>query len=211
MNTKDFLDDNYKIKAVQIIDDVNLIQTLNDEKYAPVMKFLREKPLSVKDIRKRYNAELKKPKEEVTIRQYLKVLEDSGLILKAGQRITDGKIAAETLYGRAAKYYLPVIISEDYWESEENKIVIKKVLEILQFANFKKQPDMTSFRKLLHSIYSKSEMEIAKIFDKYKNEISDLLIDSPFNEIKFLSSFLMIAVLLTNQQFFKQELEDNFY
>lgn len=211
MNTKDFFDENYKVKPLEVLDDETLINLLDDPKYAPIMRILREKPFTFKEIHKRYNAGRKKPKEEVTIRQYIKVLEDSGMVVKAGQSITEGKIAAENLYGRSARFYFPVVLSEDFWESEENQFITEKVLQILQYVDTKKKPTIESLRKLLYSIYSKTEQEIAQVFEKFENEIAENLSNSTFNEIRSISNFMMLLVLLTNSSIYKKDLEDNFY
>ncbi len=211
MNTKEFLDEKYTVKPLQILDDESLITLLDDPKYAPIMRILREKPFTIKEIRARYNAKRKKPKEEVTIRQHIKILEDSGLIVKAGQSITEGKIAAENLYGRSARFYFPVILSESFWESDENQFITEKVLQILNFVETKNKPTIESLRKLLHSIYSKTELEIAQVFEKFEEEISESLSDSPFNEIRHIANFMMLLVLLTNSSIYKTDLEDNFY
>ncbi len=211
MTTKDFLDENYKVKPLQVIDDKALINLLNDPKYAPLMGILREKPFTIKELRKRYNAGRKKPKEEVTIRQYVKILIDSGLIIKAGQSMTAGKIAAENLYGSSARCYFPVVLAEDFWESGDNQFITEKVLQLLNLVDTKKKPTIESLRILLHSIYSKTELEIAQVFEKYEKEIAENLSNSPFNEIQYISNFMMLLVLLTNSSIYKKDLEDNFY
>jgi len=210
MTTKDFLDENYKVKPLQVLDDKALINLLDDPKYAHLMRILRKKPFTIKEIRKRYNAGRKKPKEEVTIRQYVKILTDSGLIVKAGQSITEGKIAAEILYGRSARCYFPVVLSEDFWESGDNQFITEKVLQLLNFVDTKKKPTLESLRKLLHAIYSKTELEIAKVFERFENELSENLSNSPFNEIRYISNFMMLLVLLTNYSIYRKDLEDNF-
>lgn len=211
MNTKEFLDEKYTVKPLQILADESLITLLDDPKYAPIMKILREKPFTIKEIRIRYNSKRKKPKEEVTIRQHIKILEDSGLIVKAGQSITEGKIAAENLYGRSARFYFPVILSEASWESDENQFITEKVLQILNFVETKNKPTIESLKKLLHSIYSKTEIELAQVFERFEEEISKSLSDSPFNEIRHIANFMMLLVLLTNSSIYKTDLEDNFY
>ncbi|GAH76558.1 unnamed protein product, partial [marine sediment metagenome] len=85
------------------------------------------------------------------------------------------------------------------------------VLQLLNFVDTKKKPTLESLRKLLHSIYSKTELEIARVFERFEKEISENLSSSPFNEIRYISNFMMLLVLLTNSSIYKKDLEDNFY
>lgn len=66
--------------------------------------------MTVREITAAFNEEAKKSssidsKSEKTIYRYLKILEELGMIISAGQRVIMGKTATEKLYMRTARMY----------------------------------------------------------------------------------------------------------
>ncbi|UCG00752.1 MAG: hypothetical protein JSW11_14170 [Candidatus Heimdallarchaeota archaeon] len=105
---QDILD--YKPVILKIIDDEETLKKLEDPNYDVLMSILRRRPMTVREITTAFNEEAEKSssidsKSQKTIYHYLKILEDLGLIISAGQRVIMGKTATEKLYMRTARMY----------------------------------------------------------------------------------------------------------
>jgi len=66
-------------------------------------------------------------KSDKTIYRYVNELTQSGLLIKAGQRVITGKTATETLYTRKAKIFLLRQQEHDTWQCSDCKTILSKL------------------------------------------------------------------------------------
>jgi Fe2+ or Zn2+ uptake regulation protein len=113
---KDYIDFTPKV-----IKRINSQQYELVEKYMPIIRALREKPMTVKEIHDLYYNE-KKGKHKYTIKtiyRYLDELEEEKLVTVAGHRVTEGSRVYEKLYTRTARIFFKEI-DEAYKKHKEN-------------------------------------------------------------------------------------------
>lgn len=115
----------YKPIMLKVIDDEKTLKILNNSNYGVIISILRKKPMTVQEIKKSYDREAKmcdtiNQKSAKTIYRYLKVLEEAGMVVVAGQRVIIGKTASEKLYMRTAKIFEPRHKQID-WLGEDGK------------------------------------------------------------------------------------------
>lgn len=115
----------YKPIVLKVIEDEKTLKILTDPNYGVIISILRKKPMTVQEIKKSYDKEAKMcdtitEKSSKTIYRYLKVLEEAGMVVVAGQRVIIGKTASEKLYMRTAQIFEPRHRQID-WLGEEGK------------------------------------------------------------------------------------------
>ena len=104
MEYRDFLDAEFVQEGIRIIRDPKIITFFEDENSSIILNLLREKPMTVKELTKRYNefvtekgTKQRLPQERIlenlrtdkTMYRYIKDLKKAKLIAPAGQRILD--------------------------------------------------------------------------------------------------------------------------
>ena len=98
----------FQPEIVKIVCEEDKLALLKDPKYVPIIKMLRKRPMTVKEIEAEYNQGFEDEsdkKSDKTLYRYLKELENAALVIPTGQRVVIGRTATETLYGRTAKIF----------------------------------------------------------------------------------------------------------
>ena len=128
-NIKDLID--YKPELMKVIRDEEVAKMIMDDLYFPILKVLRNGPMTVKEIEEEYNKIAKTPKSDKTIYRYLKNLQDVDLIRPAGQRVIMGKTATETLFSRTAYAFYLRNDQAEFWKTEEGRKLAEALVEAL--------------------------------------------------------------------------------
>ena len=195
-NEKTGKDEKIKRKVVEII---------NDKKLFPIIEVLKTGPKTIKEIMKEYNLQVKKPKKEMTIYRYVKLLEQGGLVVQAGRRVEMERTATEILYSRTGKIFYNIDLSKGYWESDSSKRLIKMMSGVLSlYPKFKISSD-DCLRDLITEIYSKMNVEVAEVLKESSEKLPELFTDKSFSEISKMTNILQLFILLSNPDIYEKE------
>jgi Fe2+ or Zn2+ uptake regulation protein len=129
---KDYIDD----IEIPVIKFLNAEQTKLSEEYLPIIKALRiNKHMTAKEMHDLYiDEETESHKYTIkTIYRYLEKLEEAGIVIKSGHRITVGKRLTEQLYTRTGNIFFKAKKEEVFPEvAEKRKDSIKKLYTVFQ-------------------------------------------------------------------------------
>ncbi len=154
---------------------------------------------------KDYNLQVNKPKKEMTIYRYVKLLEQGGLVVQAGRRVEMERTATEILYSRTGKIFYNVDLSKEYWETESSKRIIEMMSEVLNlYPKFKISSD-DCLRDLITEIYSKINLEVAEVLKESSEKLPDLFADKTYGEISKMTHILQLFILLSNPEIYEAE------
>ncbi len=205
-------------KILNKISDWETLQTkakdyskvLNEDKISSLIKkekFSKEDVKLIRDVMLLYKLDHHK-KSDKTIYRYINELTQSGLLIKAGQRVITGKTATETLYARRAKIFLLRQQSHDTWKCDECKTTLKKVGALIGLSKNMDSPSVESLAKLMSKIDMYHEEEQIRLFEQNEKEVLGIIKDCSFKETSHILDTFRIVHLLMNFQEFKEELED---
>ena len=225
----------FKEEAIVVLPEQRLWDIIIDPKYEPIFQALREGPLTVKDLTKRYNQliydfiegldltskekKLKKgelERVEKTIYKYLNFLQKEKLIVKAGKRIQideTGRItqaASENLYGRIAKLYLYTGHKMDWENMPEFKETIPIIGKVLSLKNNLPEPSEECLFKVLVKIHTKLSKERIDLFEKHSEELAEVSKNASYGILKSVieNMDLLNAILCPSE--FQEELKKCF-
>lgn len=211
--------------ALKVITDEKIYKMLSDPVYEPIIIVLREGPLTVNELTKRYNDFVdkrgtnlslppkvleKEKKSEMTIYRYLKDLKRVNIVIEAGRCIEPGKKSTKAIYSRTAKMFYPKLSSNDHKDSEK----IDEHIDILSELIIMYKPDQklskSSLSALLKKIVLFSDTEAVSMFEKYSDEISSLTKDQSFSQMGKILTNLGTIILMLNAHLFDEELKQCF-
>jgi len=205
-------------KILKKISDWETLQTktkdyskvLNEDKISSLIKkekFSKEDSKLIRDVLLLYKLDHHK-KSDKTIYRYIKELTQSGLVIKAGQRVITDKTATETLYARKAKIFLLRQQAHDTWQCDECKATLEKVGALIGLSTNIDAPSLDSLEKLMSKIDMFHEDEQIRLFEQNEKAILGIIKDCSFKETSHILDTFKIIYLLMNSQEFKEELED---
>ncbi|MFX1476264.1 MAG: hypothetical protein ACFFCO_12425 [Promethearchaeota archaeon] len=156
---------------VKIFKDRKTRQLIFNPKYWTMLIVLRQRPMTVRDLVKAYREAAEKdsgidPKSDKTIYRYLKVLEEAGLIVPAGQRLVIGKAVTEKLFSRTADFFLLIEDPPSYWETQKGKTIAKRIGSLLSYVFEGKE------------LPQKALLEILTHFDRAREEGLERIVES---------------------------------
>ncbi len=195
-----------EIDPVKVIKDKQALELLNDSSYNPILAVLRKGPLTVKDIEKKYNAIADTKKSDKTIYRYLKVLQEAGLVVPAGQRVVIGKTATETLFSRTAVGFLMPSDAPERWNTEKGIKIIEKISKLLALILNKEQLDTLCIKDFMLTIANIQDEEIQGLFSS-SDEAIKLIEDSDFKELGRIITWLGILIAITKKENIQKELQ----
>ncbi len=213
----------YHPLPVLFITEQEKMRLLRDPAYYPLLRVLRKGPYTVKEITDRYNTlveELKKTvgdeeryklKKEKTIYQYLRILQDAGLIIESGQRVVFGKTATEKLYSRIAIAFVYSPTEESYYLEGGGKKLAEKVGMFFSLATDKKIKDMEKFLQLFQKIRKMQEEMTKGVFfpeTEKTTEATKILAEASFEEIARILDYSSALILFYKMDKLKRELEE---
>lgn len=198
-----------KIDPIKVIRDKEALELLNDSSYSPILAVLRKGPLTVKDIEKKYNAIADTKKSDKTIYRYLKVLQDAGLVVPAGQRVVIGKTATETLFSRTAVGFLMPSDAPERWNTEKGIKIIGKISKLLALILNKEELDKICIKDFILTIANIQDKEIQELFssDEKSDKAIKIIEDSDFKELGRIITWLGILISITKKENIQKELQ----
>ena len=173
----------YKPLDAEIFDSV--VKNIN---LRTIMRLVRQKPLSLKEIHEKYHQvslmlfkEWKeklgkvrfkepKPKAENTIYYYIKDLIEKGIILEVGKKTVPNQIATQTLYGRTAKSYYRISDETTYWRSKEATNTIKALGQCLNYYFKTDSFDFDLFKDLIVRFFEEKQQSLVTALNEAKLE-----------------------------------------
>lgn len=179
---------------MRFIKDEKTIEILKDQNHYPILKILKKEPMTVKELEKAYEEETNKRKSNKTIYRYLKTLEDANLVIPAGQLVTTGKTATETIYARSAIAFYLVGEAGTWCEGERGKRIMIGIEKMLgpQFNNKKVSVDKLS---QLIGTYEKQKLsEMEKLAEIVGDGMSDIIEEFDFKDISHILEFSSFIV-----------------
>ncbi|OLS32671.1 MAG: hypothetical protein HeimAB125_06390 [Candidatus Heimdallarchaeota archaeon AB_125] len=198
-------------KPLFIITNRKQLKAYNDPNLSKIIRILRTRPLTIKEITSNYNKANEPPKSEGSIYNYIKKLESVGLVITAGRKVPLFSTASEILYGTIAYVMFPmVLIERKYWETEESKQLIEVARQLISFHTGSEDPSHDDMKELFLKIYATSLLELSKFFDENKKAIDETFKDSSAGEIRRVVNLLSIVMVFRNPGNYTEELQKCF-
>ena len=178
---KDYID--FKPKAMSFLNNE---QTELGIKYGVIIKALREKCMTAKEIHDLYiDEDTKKHTCTLkTIYRYLERLEEADIVKICGHRITKGKSLSEKLYSRTAKTFFKSMDHKRSPKAMKNrKDAMKKIHLVLGEVSEKPIISVKEFENIFNQFINSEIISFEKIAktatdsDKLQNMYSELDID----------------------------------
>ncbi len=222
MEFRDFLDANFKKEVIRIIRDPKLIEYFEDENFSIILNLLRQKPMTVKELTKKYNEYVTEkgtkerlPQQRIienlrtdkTMYRYIKSLTKSKLIAPAGQRMVIGKTQTEVLYDRTAKIFYVSQESLDWWLGEEGVRTVTTVAGIVGLLQKKTNPSVECLTQLIHQLLQENEEVLFNLFTEKQDEVTKLIYAIEGRETDRAIYITSILLAILNSDEYKKELE----
>ncbi|MHA2098494.1 MAG: hypothetical protein ACW99A_07390 [Candidatus Kariarchaeaceae archaeon] len=217
---KDITQPNYQDMVTYkpaIILDINPEQRYLINQYYQIIEGLRKGNLTVKEIHQLYwePRENKPTKTLKTIYRYLDILEESGVVAVAGQRMTIGSRITEKVYCLTAEYFHDSELELNFWDKEESEGFAKKVgillSEVLDNEHFKEDESSKVIQDLLQLQSNLEYFNILEIIEKIRNspDLRKSLESSNFDEHTLISFTSQILVLVRNIELIAKVMDIN--
>ena len=195
--------------AVKVIRDQSVIEKLYDENYEPIIVILRDGPLTIKELYKKYNEHVgkKEEKSEMTIYRYVKELDKVDIVTEVGKRVKTGQSATQTLYGRTAKLFWNLKDKDDYWNKPKSRKTLEALRELLVIYKDDTNISADNLAALLIKTSKISSEEVAAFFEENNEEVNKIISGFSFKEADKLFDILASIILFINSADFSEELE----
>lgn len=222
MEFRDFLDANFKKEAMRIIRDPKLIEYFEDENFSIILNLLRQKPMTVKELTKKYNEYVTEkgtkerlPQQRIvenlrtdkTMYRYIKSLTKSKLIAPAGQRMVIGKTQTEVLYDRTAKIFYVSQESLEWWLGDEGVRTVTTVAGIIGLLQNKTNPSVECLTQFIHQLLQENEEVLFNLFTEKQDEVTKLIYAIEGRETDQAIYITSILLAILNSDEYKKELE----
>ena len=207
-------------KNLKIPDTKKELKKLLDEICYPEGKLehiLNKEKLTANDekmIKSQY-IECKLPKDkksETTVYRYVKKLEEEDIVVQVGRRIDlDGR-TTKALYGRTAKIFIPASSKKDYYKTPKAKMIVEATAKILSLFLDLKETDtsLECLINLMTDVDQASGVEVAKMLDKYNDDVTDITKDLDFKSMDKVHTWLGTFLLILNASDFVEKIQNCF-
>ncbi len=192
--------DDTKKEYIRVLDDDKIAKLVKKEKLSENDENL------IKDVTLLYKLDNHK-KSDKTIYRYVNELTQSGLLIKAGQRVITGKTATETLYTRKAKIFLLRQQEHDTWQCTDCKATLSKVGALIGLSKNMDPPSVDDLANLMSNVDVFHEDEQIRLFEQYEKEVLEIIKDCSFKETSHILSTFKTVYLLLNYKEFENELK----
>ena len=209
MSREDYI--TLETEPLMIIEDKKQLKAYNDPKYILILDLLRRGPLSIGEIAFLYNQQIDKAKSEITIYNYLKTLQDVGLVIETGQRLVRGSTATTKLYARKAHLMFPMtLVTEKYWGTEEGAEIIEATRNLMSFHT--NQPPTTGkdLQILLRKIYSIPTMKLKDYVNNYGDSLRTIFSECTQEEVREVIDLFSAVMILLESDRYEKELKKCF-
>lgn len=192
----------FKVAPIKIIRDAKTAKTLRDPLYFPIIKALRKGPMTVRELEKAYNvlaadSGTHEPKSDKTIYRYLKVLEEAGAVVPAGQRVVIGKTATETLFARTARAFLIQAEETGPEGKEKGRRLVERIGKLLGRVYGNREPDLECCEKFFDHFEKEAKALQEQLLGSADEEALELATSGDWEEIdSVLDSVTIFGLLL---------------
>ncbi|MHA2091707.1 MAG: hypothetical protein ACW98K_12715 [Candidatus Kariarchaeaceae archaeon] len=171
----------------------HLIVNIDDKQQA----LISEHPTIINALRKEIldPFENKYIKTLKTVYRYVNTLVDAGIVVAAGQRMTEKSRVVEKVYCLSANYFHRAKPSLDWWTSDESKEFSERlaqtISEVLDNPTFKQQEAIDTIHQLCKLTAEMDYFNILEIIEKGKSneEIGDFITDNYWSEDQSLVTY----------------------
>lgn len=196
---------------IMIVENKKQLKVYNDPKLVLLLDLLRKGPMTIREIADEYNKRIENPKSEITIYNYLKSLQDAGLVIIAGQRLVHGSTAATQLYSRKAHLMITMTLMTDkYWETEESQELLEAARIIMYYYTGIKLAEITNLKALLKNLYSIPSARIKDFVNNYSDSLKYIFTNSTQEEVSETINLFSLAMILLESEKFEKELKNCF-
>lgn len=178
---------------------------LNDKKLFSIINVLRSGPLTIKEIREGYNLLVEKPKNEMTVYRYVKLLEKGGLIAKAGRKVDVEKNVTQILYSRTGTVFYTIDSSRKYWETDAGNDLINMVSSILKIYPKFKSTSEENLRVLIIEVFTKVISEVSTILEETGEKNPALFTSTTYVGMSKAIDILQVFVLLAKPELYEED------
>lgn len=186
---------------MKFIKDPNVTELIKDKHHYPILKLLKQQPMTVKELEEAYEEHTGKKKSNKTIYRYLKSLENAGLVRPAGNLVTSGKTATETIFSRTAMAFYSIDEKEEWWGTEAALKIATNVGILLKPLFGNKQCNTDKMIVVLRNFSKSSENQLQKLVTEVEDEITESIRDCNLDEINY------VLKLASSFGIFKQDTE----
>jgi len=206
MSREDYI--THEPEPFMIIEDKKQLKAYNDPKLVILLDLLRKGPMPIRDIKFEYNKQISKNKSEITIYNYLKLLQDVGLVMVSGQRLVRGSTATTLLYSRKAQFMFPMTLMTDkYWETENSQDLIEATRELMSFHTNKPPAESADLKSLLINLYSVPTMKLKDYVSKYSDSLKTIFSDSTQEEVREVINLFSLVMILLEPEKYEKDLK----
>ncbi|MFX1370091.1 MAG: winged helix-turn-helix domain-containing protein [Promethearchaeota archaeon] len=194
----------YEPESLVFVWDDEANDLLWDLSINPIIRILREKPMTIREIEATYNEIAKDnssldTKSETTIYRYVKSFEKAGIVTQAGRRVYKGKTATEILYCRTAKVFLNRNLPLSYWNSKRGKNLFRRIFASLGPIYDGHRPIKKCMQEFIPAFEEAKDDFAREMLDKLDEESLHLITDGDMWEIGEVFAFVRIFGVLLNK------------
>jgi hypothetical protein len=198
-------------EPLMFIEDKKQLKAYHDPKYIVLLDLLRKGPYTVKEVTFEYNRFIDKPKSEITIYNYIKALQDVGLVIETGQRLVRGSTATTKLYARKAHLMFPMtIMTQKYWETEEGSELIETTRNLMSFHTGNPPSERNDMQNLLKNIYSIPSTKLKGYVSNYGDSLRTIFTDCTQDEVREVINLFSLVMILLESEKYEKELKKCF-
>ncbi|MHA2251157.1 MAG: hypothetical protein ACXAD7_12405 [Candidatus Kariarchaeaceae archaeon] len=199
-----------KPSFLKIIRDDKIIEVLKDQNHYPILKILKKEPMTVKELEEAYEKETGKKKSNKTIYRYLKTLEESELVISAGQLVISGKTATETIYARSAIAFFFMVEGDEDCDDCDKDLITQGIGIFLSPLFGNKTVSNEKLSKLMkdYDLFKMDELE--KLSNNVEDKISDIFQKIDFKQIGSILEFSSLIAGLKADFNLLERMEDCF-
>lgn len=189
----------FKPIFMKFIKDEKTLKLVKDKNHFPILKLLKKEPMTVKELEEEYELLTEKKKSNKTIYRYLKTLEEAGLVVPAGNLVTTGKTATETIYARTAMGFYMKGSDHCFWDTEKADRIVENVGFLLEPLFEGKKADMKKLAIIMENQSDCSEMGLEDLVKEVEDKNIHTMQDCDLDEINIILKFTgLFAGLIKN-------------
>jgi hypothetical protein len=201
----------YEQKPLMFVSDEQANSLLWDLSYNPIIRILRQGPMTAREIEAEYNViaetnENMEKKSDTTIYRYLKAFEKADLVAQAGRRVYFGKTATEILYCRTASVFLGRNLPPSYWNSDRGKQFFERVFSGMTKVYDDHEPIKRCLREFIPRFEKAKDDRVPLLLDHIDSDALETILDGDMWEIEQTFAYVRIFGLLLNQPEILEEL-----
>lgn len=192
---------------MKFISDPKITELIKDKHHYPILKLLKQEPLTVKELEEAYDEHTGKKKSNKTIYRYLKSLEIAGLVRPAGNLITTGKTATETIFARTAMAFYSIDEEDDFWSTESASKIAANVCILLKPLFGNKKCDSNKMREVLKHHTNSMTEQLQILVKEVEEEITESIRDCNLDEINYVLKLSSYFATVKNDADLLQRIE----